>query len=370
MILALFNVMRKEMIQTLRDRKLVFMLLAAPVIQLVMFGFAVDMDVDHIPAVVCDEDGTEASRALADAFVAEGTFRRLRDVRRPDEAQAALESGDASAALLISRGYAVRAARRDDPQVGVLLDGTDATRAEVAAADATQFLALHGIGVGAANVRALATAPPVVPRILYNPRLKTPIYMVPGILASLLLNITAIITAMGLAREREAGTLEQVLVTPVGRSVLLAGKCIPFILFGLVDVMAVLLVGSWLFDVPMRGGFGVIGLGAFLYLFSTLGIGILIAAFSSSQQEAMLGSFAFMLPTMLLSGFMSPISSMPAWLQPLTMLIPMRHFLEIMRAALLKGAGAADLVRQLLALTVLGVVILGVSVVRFSKRLV
>ncbi len=149
----------------------------------------------------------------------------------------------------------------------------------------------------------------------------------------------------------------------------LAGKCLPYILFGLVDVLAVLLLGNVVFDVPFRGSFGVIALGSFLYLFSTLGIGILIATVSSSQQQAMLGAFAFMLPAMLLSGFMSPISSMPAWLRPLTMLIPMRHFVEIMRGCLLKGAGLADLAQQMIALTVLGVGLLGVSVVLFRRRL-
>jgi ABC-2 type transport system permease protein len=151
--------------------------------------------------------------------------------------------------------------------------------------------------------------------------------------------------------------------------VLLAGKCLPYILFGLVDVLAILLLGNAIFDVPLRGSLGVITLGSFLYLFSTLGIGIFIASFSASQQQAMLGTFGFMLPAMLLSGFMSPISSMPSWLRPFTMLNPMRHYVEIMRACLVKGAGPHDLAQQMLALTVLGAGILAISVARFRKRL-
>jgi len=205
--------------------------------------------------------------------------------------------------------------------------------------------------------------------VMYNQRLKSAIYMLPGVLATLLMNVTAIVMAMGLSRERETGTLEQILVTPIRPVVFLAGKCLPYILFGLVDVLAVLLLGNVVFDVPFRGSFGVIALGAFLYLFSTLGIGILIATVSSSQQQAMLGAVAFMLPAMLLSGFMSPISSMPAWLRPFTMLMPMRHFIEIMRGCLLKGAGLADLAQQMIALTVLGVGLLGLSVVLFRRRL-
>jgi ABC-2 type transport system permease protein len=174
---------------------------------------------------------------------------------------------------------------------------------------------------------------------------------------------------MGLARERENGTIEQILVTPIRPIVLLAGKCLPFVLFGLVDVLAVLVLGTIVFHVPIRGSLLVVAVGAFLYLFSTLGIGILIATISSSQQQAMLGAFAFMLPAMLLSGFMSPIDSMPKWLKPLTMVIPMRHFIEIMRGCLLKGSGIVDLARPLLALAALGVLILSVSVARFRRRL-
>ena len=185
----------------------------------------------------------------------------------------------------------------------------------------------------------------------------------------MLLNVTAIITAMGLARERETGTLEQILVTPIPAATLLAGKCLPYIVFGLIDVLAILVLGTLLFGVPIHGSLAVLGLGAFLYLFSTLGIGILIATLSSSQQQAMLGAFAFILPTMLLSGFMSPIASMPAWLRPLTFAIPMRHFIEILRRVLLKGATLLDVAPQLAALAILGVVILSLSIVLFRRRL-
>ncbi len=365
---SLLNVMRKELSQTLRDRRMLATLIVSPVLQLTIFGYAIDLDVDRIPTVACDQDATPASRDLTQAFFADRTFLRHEDVPDPGAAQNAIEAGDAAAALIIPRGFAVRVARADAPEVQVVIDGTDAMRAQVASAAASQFLLLHGIG-GEPGVRpSLATAS-LAPRVMYNQRLKTPIYMLPGVLATLLLNVTAIVMAMGLARERETGTLEQILVTPIRPSVLLAGKCVPYILFGLVDVLAILLLGNVIFDVPFRGSFGVIALGSFLYLFSTLGIGILIATVSSSQQQAMLGTFGFMLPAMLLSGFMSPISSMPAWLRPFTMVIPMRHYVEIMRGCLLKGAGIRDLAPQMIALTVLGVGILAISVARFRKRL-
>ena len=367
-LLSLLNVMKKELSQTLRDRRMMSTLIISPILQLVVFGYAIDLDVDRIPTVVCNQDATPQSRDLAQAFFADRTFLRRGDAPDPNAAQDALEAGTAAAALIIPRGFARSFARADVPEVQVIVDGTDPTRAQVASNAASQFLLLHGVG-GEPSMRLKVAGATLVPHVMYNQRLKTPVYMLPGVLATLLLNVTALITAMGLARERETGTLEQILVTPIRPTVLLAGKCLPYILFGLVDVLAILLLGNLIFDVPFRGSFAVIALGSFLYLFSTLGMGILIATVSSSQQQAMLGTFGFMLPAMLLSGFMSPISSMPLWLRPFTMLIPMRHYIEIMRGCLLKGAGIHDLAQQLIALTVLGVGILAISVARFRKRL-
>jgi len=359
---GLGNVARKELIQTLRDRRMVFMMMLAPALQLVLFGYAVDLEVDHIPTALVDQDRTHASRDLAQALFADGTFVERATPGDPDAAQAELESGEVSAVIVIPRDFAKDLARGEPVAPQILVDATDSTRAQVAAQDATELLVARG-------APQLVAAPPLVPRVLYNQRLKTPIYMVPGILASLLLNLTAVVTAMGLARERETGTLEQILVTPIHPATLLAGKCLPYILFGFIDVIAILVLGTLLFAVPIRGSLAVLSLGAFLYLFSTLGIGILIATLSSSQQQAMLGAFAFILPTMLLSGFMSPISTMPRWLQPLTLAIPMRHFLEILRRVLLKGAGVVDVAPQLAALAILGAVILTVSVLLFRRRL-
>jgi ABC-2 type transport system permease protein len=365
---SLLNVMKKELSQTLRDRRILATLIVSPILQLVVFGYAINLDVDRIPTVVCDQDRTHESRDLTQAFFADRTFLHRADVLDPSSAQDALETGTVAAALIVPRDFALHVARADAPEVQVIVDGTDVTLAQVASNAASQFLLLRGIG-REPTIRPGIAAASLVPRVLYNQRLKSAVYMLPGVLATLLLNVTAIVTAMGLARERETGTLEQILVTPIRPAVLLAGKCLPYILFGLIDVLAILLLGNVIFDVPFQGSLGVVALGSFLYLFSTLGIGILIATLSATQQQAMLGAFAFMLPAMLLSGFMSPIASMPAWLRPFTMLIPMRHFVEIMRGCLLKGAGIRDLAQQMIALAVLGVGILAVSVARFRKRL-
>ena len=276
LVQSLLNVTKKELSQTMRDRRMLATIIVSPILQLVIFGYAIDLDVDRIPTVVCDEDATPASRALTQAFFADRTFLRHEDVLDSEAAQDALESGGVAAALIVPRGFAPRLARRDDPEVQVLIDGTDPTRAQVASNAAAQFLLLRGIG-SETIAGPVVPAASLAPRVLYNQRLKSAVYMLPGVLATLLLNVTAIVTAMGLARERETGTLEQVLVTPIRPSVLLAGKCLTYILFGFVDVLAILLLGSMMFDVPFRGSFNVIALGSFLYLFSTLGIGIFIA---------------------------------------------------------------------------------------------
>ncbi|HVY46204.1 MAG TPA: ABC transporter permease [Minicystis sp.] len=357
---GLVNVTRKELLQTLRDKRVVFILVFAPILQLTLLGYAVNLDVDHIPTVVCDEDRTEASRAVVAAIFAGDTFSRRGEVADGAAAQRELESGDAAVAFVVPHDYARRLARGDAPSVQVIVDATDAARSQVAAADATELLT---------SLRTSPSFAPIAPRVLYNPELKTPIYMVPGIFATLLLAVTTIATAMGLARERETGTLEQVLVTPIRPAVLLTGKLLPYLGFALLDVLAILVLGNVLFHVPIRGSLGVVGLGSLLYVLSTLGIGIFIATLPASQQQAMLGAFGFVLPAMLLSGFLTPIASMPAWLQPVTLVIPMRHFIEIMRRCLLKGATFRELVPQLGALAALGVSLLATSAALFRRRM-
>ena len=209
----------------------------------------------------------------------------------------------------------------------------------------------------------------LVPRIAYNPGLRTPPYMVPGIAAMLLVIVTTLTSAMGLAREREMGTLEQILVTPIRPLWLLVGKMGPFVVIGLLDVMLLVGVGTWLFDIPIRGSPLVFLFATLLYLMTTLGVGLLISTVSANQQQAFLGGFLFAMPAILLSGVMTPIRAMPAWLEWVTRLNPLRYFVEVMRGVLLRGAGFADLWPQITALAVLGGGILAVAALRFHKRL-
>jgi len=365
-------VVKKEFRQTARDRRVMFMLVAAPLIQTVLFGFAVDFDVDRVPTAVADLDRSSASREAARRLLADGTLRRGAAALGAAEADGLLDLGDAAAALVLPPDFGSDLAGGRTARAQVLVDGTDPVRAGAAASAASRFFAAAAAERMGDRLRALGLpAPPsaqVTPRVLYNPRLKTAVYVVPGILAMLLVVVTTIVTAMGLSREREMGTLEQVLVTPLRPFVLLAGKMTPFVAIGLLDVLLVLTAMTWIFEVPMRGPLVALGLGSLLYLCSTLGVGLLVSTISSTQQQSFLGAFLFVIPAAMLSGIMTPIRAMPGWLQLATWLNPLRFFAEIVRGVLLRGAGLAELWVQLGVLLFYGVLILGLATARFRTQ--
>jgi ABC-2 type transport system permease protein len=244
---------------------------------------------------------------------------------------------------------------------------------------AEQFFGIEAVALGLARLEesslgaGRAAAIPriqIEPRVFYNPRLKSPIFMVPGVVASVLLIVTTLVTAMGVAREREMGTLEQVLVTPMGRTTLVVGKILPFALIGLLDVGLVITAGMYLFDVPLRGSLLTIYAASLLYLMSTLGVGLFLSTISRTQQQAILAGFFFVFPAILLSGFMTPVENMPDWIRVLSYLDPMYYFVDILRAIMLKGAGFADLGEKFVALGGFGVAILTASAIRLRRRLV
>ena len=275
--------------------------------------------------------------------------------------------------MILPQRFAADLAAGRPAEVQVILDGTDPNRSTVAGAAAAQYFGQVGEQMAREKLAAAGRTPPgqldLTPRISYNPQLESPQYMVPGIAAILLLVVTTIVTAMGLAREREMGTLEQVMVTPIRPIILLFGKIAPYVVIGFVDVMLLVAVGTWVFGVPIRGPLSVLVTGTLLYLLTTLGVGLLISTISSTQQQSFLAGFLFLMPAVLLSGVMSPIRSMPGWLQAITWVNPVRHYAEVMRSCLLRGAGATDLVVPLTALAVLGVIIFAASALRFRKTL-
>jgi ABC-2 type transport system permease protein len=370
--------MRKEFRQMTRDRRMLFMLIFAPAIQLFALGFAVNFDVDRLPTVVCDADSTDGSRALVRGLMADGTFVPVDagvDCREPEEA---VREGRARVAVVVPKGFArdVASGRSGDAQV--LVDGSNPVVGRYASGAAATFLDLASakrlrerIEAASALTGRSASVPTLSaePRVLYNPGMRSTLFMVPGVSAMILLIITTIATSMGLAREREIGTLEQVMVTPIRPAELLLGKVLPFAIVGLFDVLLALVVGSWVFGVPIRGSIAILFLGTVIYLLSTVGLGLFVSTISRTQQQAIMVGFFVIMPAILLSGVMTPIANMPSWLQPLTWINPVRYFVEILRGVLLKGADLVDLWRSFVPLTAFGVVILGLAVARFRKRL-
>ena len=305
-------------------------------------------------------------------------------------AEQAIDSGTVAAALIVPAGFERDLARGRVAHLQIVVDGTDPNRGSIAAAAVARYARgetreavrwalqnqLYSARVAPAldlqaTPVALPSYPDVVllPRVLHNPRLKTSTYMVPGITALLLLVVTVIITAMGLARERETGTLEQVMVTPMSSIVLLIGKLLPYVGIGLFDFLLALVVATQLFDVPIRGPLGVALLGTTAYVTCTLGIGLFISTVSRTQQQAFIGGFLFLMPSLLLSGVMTPLWGIPGWLLPLTKVNPVKYYVEIIRGVLLRGLNLHDLGFQVITLFVMGLLVLIFAAWRFKRSL-
>jgi ABC-2 type transport system permease protein len=363
---TLLTVIAKEYRQTFRDKRMVALLLVAPIIQLLVLGFAVNLEVEHVPAIIADEDRTPESRRFADALTAGDAFDRAGVVPSSRDAERMVARGDVPLAVVIPKGFQRRLTKGKPVAVQALVDGGDSNRAIVAQNAVAAFVMQRAAADVQRRVREVAAARgrrvaiprvTVQPRILYNPTLNSQIYFVPGVAATLLLIVTMITTSMGLAREKEMGTLEQVMVTPIRPEVLILGKTLPYGLIGLIDLGLVIALGAWIFEVPIRGSLPLILFAGCLYMLTTLGVGLLVSALARTQQQAFMGGMFFIMPAILLSGFMTPVENMPQWLQPLSGFTPVRHFVEIMRGVLLKDAGFWDLSPQLAALAGMGLVV-------------
>ncbi|MCA9617511.1 MAG: ABC transporter permease [Myxococcales bacterium] len=370
----------KELRQTVRDKRMMALLVAAPVIQLVMFGFAVNLDVDQVPTVVVDYDQSHLSTKHRARIFADGTLVLVGQTSNVAEAEQMLETGEAAVALIIPQGFERDIVRGRATTVQLVLDGTDPNRANVVATAVAGYFAQEGsrlVRVRAAQKMAVAqgaafrapSAVDVRARFFFNPSLKSATYMVPGVAAILLMLITTVVTAMGLTREREDGTLDQIMVTPVPNWVVILGKTLPFAAFGFFDFAVAVVVGVSIFDMPLLGSPPLLLLATALYLLVTLGMGLLIATSSSSQQQAFMGGFLFMLPATLLSGIMTPVQSMPGWMQTMTLINPLRHYAEVLRGVILRGARLQELVPQLTILGVMAITVVTLSTYRFSRSM-
>jgi ABC-2 type transport system permease protein len=355
---------RKEFLQIFRDPRLVRVIFLAPVIQLVVFGYAVSTDVRHTATFVVDLDQSRASRDLLSALTAGGYFEVVGRSDRPADLVRALDHGEALMGIVIPRGFAADVAA-SGPQVQLLFDGTNSNIANVARGYAERIVQSFAASSGA------AAAPPRVElseRAWYNPDLASRNYNVPAVVGTIMMLVCLLLTSLAVVREREVGTLEQLMVSPLKAWELVAGKTLPFALIGLADLLVITGIALVWFKVPFVGSFPLLLAASVLYLLSGLGVGLLISTVSRTQQEAFMATFLLVMPIILLSGFMFPVASMPLAFRWLTLANPMRHFLEVVRGVFLKGAGLDALWRQLLALLALGLTILSVAVSRFHKR--
>ena len=361
----------KELIELKEDPDLFAIVIAAPILQLFMLGYAATTDVRDVPLAVADGDRSAASRDLVARFEASANFTVVGLVTSPDEVDPYLERGRAWIALVIPPGYGERIERAVPQALQVIADGSDANSTTVAIGYATNLIAGYAQEIGAARPAVTAMAAAAIEprvRVWFNSRLDSRDFMIPGVLALLLLVITTNLSSMGIVREKEVGTLEQLNVTPLARWELIAGKLLPYALVGMVDVCLVLGVAVLWFQVPLRGSVFLLMMLTLVYLMTTLGLGLFVSTISSTQQQAMMTTiFFFLMPMIYLSGFIFPIENMPALIQPLTYLLPLRYYLVILRAIFLKGVGLETLWPEALALTGWGLAILSLAVVRSNK---
>ena len=368
------EIVRKEFHQIRQDKRMLAVSIMAPFLQVIFLGYAATTDVKNASMVVCDADRTPSSREFIREFSNSGYFVDVYRVDSPSDMDEVIERGDAAVGLVVPPDFAERLLERETASVQMLVDGADANTGSILLGYASQIVAQYSQKILLETLPpAHGTAPARIlpePRVWYNPELLSKNYMVPGVVALVLMIITTTLTSLGIVKEREIGTLEQLMVTPIRPHELIFGKLIPFVIIGAIDVTIVLSIARFWFEVPLRGSilllYGLSG----LFVLTTLGLGILVSTISKSQQQAMLiAQFFFFMPFMFLSGFAFPISNMPEVIQYLTYLIPLRYFLEIVRGVFLKGVGMAELWPQVVALFVLGVLILTLSVLRFRRKL-
>lgn len=375
--IAFRGLVRKEFLQIRADKRMISTLLVAPLIQLVVFSYAANLDVAKANVVILDWDRTPLSRALASAIAASDSLTWVGDVPTQEAAEAAIATGKAEIAVEIPVGYGAALVGRGTSTVQLVVDGSDSTFAQVGITAGTGLVSsIVAQATGVAREGAGAGTPPETPgidlrtRVLFNPDFRSRIFLVPGVLGTVLMVVTMVASSMAIVKEKELGTLEQLLVTPVSGATIVAGKLVPFGLIGLVDSVLIVAVAHLWFGVPLRGNLALLFANVVPYLLCTLGLGLFISTVSRTQQQAMMtSSFFVMVPMIYLSGFVFAVESMPRLVQPITQVVPLRHFLEIVRGIMLKGATSVELFPHIAALWGLGLLIFLLAVRRFHKRL-
>ncbi len=370
------HILLKEFIQIFRDPKMKGVIFMMPVIQVLVFGYAVTTDVRHIATVVQDRDNSVLSRELVGRFTGSGFFQVIAAVDSDLEASRLLDRGEAQALLAIGRGFADRLGAGRTATVQVVVDGSDSNTAAIVLAYSAKIvgqLSEELLGRRLITLSGGLSRPPggvtLASRAWFNENLESRNFYVPGVIAIIVMLITLMLTSMAVVREKEIGTIEQIMVTPITPLEFILGKTVPFALIGFADVLLISLIAVFWFEVPIRGSLPLLLGATGLYLMTTLGIGLFISTVSDTQQQAMMSTFFFYFPAVLLSGFMFPIANMPAAVQWLTYANPLRYFLVVIRGIFLKGVGPAVLWPQLAALAVMGVCTLWLAAGRFKKTM-
>jgi ABC-2 type transport system permease protein len=375
MLERLKHMLIKEFIQIFRDPRMKAVIFMVPIIQVIVFGYAVSTDVRHIPAALYDLDNTPSSRDLASQFEGSGYFDIVRRVASESESQGIIDTGQAKLLLRLNHGFGEALTGGRTATAQLLVDGSDSNTTRIVLGYAGHITAAFNNRILLERIARTAagridTEPvTIASRAWFNPNLESRFFFLPGVIALLVMIISIILSSMAVVREREIGTMEQIMVTPIGRLEFILGKTIPFALIGFVDVALVSAIAVLWFQVPLQGHLITLFFATGLYLLSTLGVGLFISTVSHTQQQAMMTAFFFMMPAILLSGFIYPIANMPAAIQWLTFLNPLRYFLVIIRGVYLKGTGFAVLWPQMAALAVLGAVMLSLAASRFKKTM-
>lgn len=378
---GLWAILIKEFFHIRRQPSTLFFMLVVPVMQTIIFGYAIDTQIENIPTVVFDMDGRRQAHKLIEAFENTRRFRVLENVHNESAFHRALTTGRAKVGIRVPPHYSDRLLRGEQEQVQILIDGSDSQVATTAQSTA-QLLGLNlSIQLAKAKGDSLQIAPArdargrgVLPietrtRLLYNPDLESSHFFVPGLVGIILQLVTLFLTSFAVVRERELGTLEQLFVTPVSRVGLLLGKLLPYAIIGFVELLIVLCVMIYVFGVPINGSVSLLLVLSMLFMVCSLGLGLLVSTMSKTQLEAVQFAFVIMLPSVLLSGFMFPRSEMPAPIYAVTFAIPVTYFIEILRGIVLRGAGFIDLIPSVVGLTICGAAVLVLSMLRFQKRL-
>jgi len=376
MLLRIWRMIVKEFLQLKRDRYARFSLVVPPIIQMFVYGYAATFEVNHMNIAVMDFDHSQESRDLLSRFTFTGRFRVARILQNERELKSLIGRSDIPMALKIGPGFAQALRKGQTAHLQVIVDGTNSNTALIAVGYVSRIVERFSADYARRRLGqlmpALAARVPRItlePRPWYNPDLNSQWFFVPGVIGSITLMMMVNLTSFGIVREREVGTLEQVMVTPIRPLELILGKTVPVFVIGLADVALAAIVASLWFGVPFRGKITVMMLGVVLFLLSTVGVGLLISAICSTQQQAFASGFFFLNPAFILSGFAFPITSMPPALRLITYVNPLRYFLVILRGTFLKGVGLNILWPQMAALAMLAAVVLLLSVRRFRKAI-